>query len=54
MSDTKDCLVRLMYQHQEDALANLDTGNEECRCGKQGDQHWRPHFADVLIEEFGL
>lgn len=54
MSATKDRIVQLLYQHQEGALSNLDTGNDECRCGEQGDKFWRPHFADVLMAEFGL
>lgn len=54
MSATKERLVRLLYLHQEGATANLNTGNDECRCGKQGDQYWRPHFADVLMAEFNL
>lgn len=32
----RDLIVRLMYAHQEGALSNLDTGRDECRCGKQG------------------
>jgi hypothetical protein len=46
----KDALVSLLYEHQEDALTNYDNdGREECRCGHQGDQGWRQHFADVLL-----
>lgn len=54
MSATKDRLVRFLYQHQEGAIANLDTGNDECRCGGQGNQFWRPHFAEALMVEFNL
>lgn len=46
---TKDQLIDLLYEHQEDALTNYDNdGREECRCGRQGEQGWRQHFADVL------
>lgn len=54
MSATKQRICELLYEHQEGATSNLDLGRDECRCGRQGDQYWRRHFADVLMREFNL
>lgn len=45
-------ILNLLYQHQEGATSNLDTGNEECRCGHQGEKSWREHLSEVLAQEF--
>lgn len=54
MSDIRAKLVALLYEHQEDATVNLDSGSDECRCGEQGTQGWREHFADVLLSLEGV
>ncbi len=54
MTDIRAKLVALLYEHQEDATANLDVGRDECRCGEQGTQGWREHFADVLLSLEGV
>lgn len=54
MPDLRARLVALLYEHQEDAAFNLDLGRDECRCGKQGTQDWREHFADVLLSLEGV
>lgn len=43
MTDIRAKLVALLYEHQEDAAFNLDSGRDECRCGEQGTQGWREH-----------
>lgn len=47
--DVKQRIIEMLWEHQEGATENLDLGRDECRCGSQGDQHWRGHFADILI-----
>lgn len=54
MADIRTNLARLLYQHQEGTTSNLDTGNEECRCGFQGDVVWRYHLVDVLLSLPGI
>lgn len=49
MPDLRARLVALLYEHQEGATANLNLGRDECRCGEQGMQGWREHFADVVL-----
>ncbi|QDK01170.1 hypothetical protein I5J50_gp67 [Mycobacterium phage Purky] len=39
-------LAEFLYLHQDRATSNLDTGNEECRCGRQGSTPWREHVQD--------
>lgn len=53
-TDIRAKLVALLYEHQEDATVNLDSGRDECRCGEQGTQGWREHFADVLLSLEGV
>lgn len=53
-TDIRAKLVALLYEHQEDAAFNLDSGRDECRCGEQGTQGWREHFADVLLSLEGV
>lgn len=53
-TDIRAKLVALLYEHQEDAAFNLDLGRDECRCGEQGTQGWREHFADVLLSLEGV
>ena len=52
--DIRAKLVALLYEHQEDAAFNLDSGRDECRCGEQGTQGWREHFADVVLSLEGV
>lgn len=53
-TDIRAKLVALLYEHQEDATVNLDSGRDECRCGEQGTQGWREHFANVLLSLKGV
>jgi hypothetical protein len=53
-TELRKLLESLLYEHQEDACSNLDTGNDECRCGKQGSQSWREHFTSVLLSLPGI